>query len=237
MKTTSKIAQLTGNASLAAVLALSLLINYSSHAAYAYWGGGPGITATTNWTDAANWTYAAGSWSGSATYFNQVEFAGVGASANNNFAVNNVLDNTTGVAQMPMWELDYVPTNGNYTTLIDPGSYHDSGGGQSRLPDGGRRPVEWKQPRAGQRGGDDHHHWQRRNVEHAGSGANLWVGQGSPTLGDSHNVTLDLSGLDNFQRQRRRGQRQFHPRGLRKPNPKQLSRPTKTARCILPGPT
>ena len=98
------------------------------------------------------------------TYFNQVEFAGVGASANNNFAVNNVLDNVTGVAQMPMWELDYIPTNGNYTTLINPGDYHDRRSGQSRLPDGGRRPVEWKQPCAGQRGGDDHHHGQWRNV-------------------------------------------------------------------------
>ena len=82
-------------------------------------GGSPGAGATTNWTDAANWTYA-GQLSPQ-TYFNQVEFAGVGASANNNFAVNNVLDNVTGVAQMPMWELDYIPTNGNYTTLINPG--------------------------------------------------------------------------------------------------------------------
>ena len=76
MKTISKVAQLTGNASLAAVLALSLLINYSSHAAYAYWGGSPGITATTNWSDAANWPEPPGTWSGSATYYNEVEFPG-----------------------------------------------------------------------------------------------------------------------------------------------------------------
>src|SRR5271167_2402141 len=114
MQTTPRVSQVTRNASFGALLVLSLFINYPARAAYDFWAGVPGTTATTNWTDAANWTYAGQS--SPQTYFNQVEFAGVGASA-----VNNVLDNTTGVAQMPMWELDYIPTNGNYTTLINPG--------------------------------------------------------------------------------------------------------------------
>src|ERR1035438_4253373 len=97
------------------VLALSLASSPSARAANDYWAGVPGTSATTNWTDAANWTSAI------QTYYNEVEFTGIGASANNNFAVNNVLDGTTGVAQMPIWELDYIPTNGNYTTLINLG--------------------------------------------------------------------------------------------------------------------
>jgi hypothetical protein len=101
------------------VLAICLLAAQSARAAYDYWAGVPGTTATTNWTDAANWTYAGQS--SPQTYYNEVEFLGIGASANNNFSVNNVLDAATGVAQMPIWELDYIPTNGNYTTLINPG--------------------------------------------------------------------------------------------------------------------
>src|SRR6266404_7035201 len=97
------------------VLALCMLSARSARAGNDFWAGVPGVSATTNWTDAANWTGAV------STYYNQVEFIGIGASANNNFAVNNVLDGTSGVAQMPIWELDYIPTNGNYTTLIYPG--------------------------------------------------------------------------------------------------------------------
>src|SRR6266849_2083226 len=97
------------------VLALCLMAARSALADYDFWAGVPGVSATTNWTDAANWTGAV------QTYYNEVEFTGIGTSANNNFSVNNVLDGTTGVAQVPIWELDFVPTNGNYTTLISPG--------------------------------------------------------------------------------------------------------------------
>jgi len=41
--------------------------------------GRPGVSATTNWTDAANWT------SPQQTYYNQVQFTGTGASAKFNF--------------------------------------------------------------------------------------------------------------------------------------------------------
>src|ERR1700743_3154297 len=95
--------------------AFGLLAASSAKAATESWAGTPGVSATTNWTDGANWTAPM------QTYFNQVEFAGVGASANNVFEFNNVLDGTGGVSQMPIWELDYIPTNANYTTLINPG--------------------------------------------------------------------------------------------------------------------
>ncbi|HXB58092.1 MAG TPA: hypothetical protein VNU95_00915, partial [Candidatus Acidoferrales bacterium] len=92
---------------LAAVLAV--LAAHSVQAASDYWAGVPGVTPTTNWTDPGNWTYAGQS--SPQTYYNQVGFLGVGANANNNVSVNNVLDSATGVAQMPIWELDYIPTN------------------------------------------------------------------------------------------------------------------------------
>ena len=92
-----------------------ILTAYSAMAATEQWQGVPGVSASTNWTDAANWT------SPQQTYYNQVQFTGIGANANSDFSVNNVLDGATGVSQMPIWELDYVPVNGNYTTLINPG--------------------------------------------------------------------------------------------------------------------
>ncbi|MDB6017557.1 MAG: hypothetical protein JWR19_2046, partial [Pedosphaera sp.] len=87
----------------------------SAFAGNEQWQGVPGVSATTNWTDAANWNGP------QQTYFNQVQFTGTGANNNVNYSVNNVLDGATGVSQMPIWELDYIPTNGNYTTLINPG--------------------------------------------------------------------------------------------------------------------
>src|SRR6266568_2817072 len=117
MKTESKIARLTRRMPFATVMVLSIFAAFSGSAATEQWQGVPGVSATTNWTDAANWT------SPQQTYFNQVQFTGVGANNNANFSVNNVLDGTAapGVSQMPIWELDYIPTNGNYTTLINPG--------------------------------------------------------------------------------------------------------------------
>ena len=85
------------------------------------------MSADTNWSDTANWTGA------QQTYYNQTVFNGVGANANNNFAINNVLDQATGPAQMPIWELDFIPVNGNYTTLIDPGVTMQLGAGQGHL--------------------------------------------------------------------------------------------------------
>lgn len=167
-----------------------LLAGFTARAANDYWAGSPGVTATTNWSDANNWTSA------QQTYYNQVEFLGPGANANNNFAVNNVLDNIAapGPAQMPIWELDFTPTNGNYTTLIDPGITMQIGAGNGNLKVGADILHTGSPAPAN----------AVETVTIAGPGAaltmagNLYVGQGSVTPNDTHNVTLDLSGLDNF---------------------------------------
>src|SRR5579859_1678654 len=194
MKIESRIHRFARKAQFGAAVALSLVILNSARAAYDFWAGVPGTTATTNWTDAANWTYA-GQLSPQ-TYFNQVEFAGVGASANNNFAVNNVLDNVTGVAQMPMWELDYIPTNGNYTTLINPGVTMTVGVGNHGFLTVGADQLNGSIPAPANAVETITITGSGGTLNMPGSGANLWVGQGSPTLGDSHNITPNLSGLD-----------------------------------------
>jgi fibronectin-binding autotransporter adhesin len=196
MKIESRIRRFTRKAQFSAAVALSLVILNSAQAAYDFWAGVPGTTATTNWTDAANWTYAGQS--SPQTYFNQVEFAGVGANANNNFAVNNVLDNVTGVAQMPMWELDYIPTNGNYTTLINPGITMIVGVGNHGYLTVGADQLNGSSPAPANAVETITITGSGGTLSMPGSGANLWVGQGSPTLGDSHNITLNLSGLDTF---------------------------------------
>jgi autotransporter-associated beta strand protein len=196
MKIKSKIACLAGNARLGAALALTLLISLPVQAANDFWAGVPSVSTTTNWTDAANWTYAGQS--SPQTYYNQVEFTGVGANANNNFAVNNVLDDTTGVAQMPMWELDYIPTNGNYTTLINPGVTMTVGVGNHGYLAVGADQLNGSSPAPANAVETITITGSGGTLNMAGSGANLWVGQGSPTPGDSHNIILNLSGLDTF---------------------------------------
>src|SRR5271170_2432694 len=113
MNTEFKIARLTGKAQFGVVFVLCLFFSKSAQAGNDYWLGNPNVTPTPNWSDINNWSSA------QQTYYNEVEFTGVGTNVNANFAVNNVLDVTTGVAQMPIWELDYWNTNGNYTTLIN----------------------------------------------------------------------------------------------------------------------
>lgn len=191
-KTKIRSLNLAGKIQFGAMAALASFAVQSAHAAYDYWAGDPGITATTNWTDQANWTFAGQS--SPQTYYNEVEFTGVGASANNNVSVNNVLDNTTGVAQMPIWELDYTPTNGNYTTLISPGLTMSLGAGRGFLAVGADQLN----------GGSPAPANAVETISITGAGGtlsmvgNLYVGQGSPMPGDTHNVTLNLSGLDNF---------------------------------------
>ena len=183
---------LMGKAQFGAVVALASFAVQPAHAANDFWAGIPGITATTNWTDVANWTFA--NQSSPQTYFNQVEFTGVGASPNSNVAVNNVLDNVNGIAQMPMYELDYIPTNQNYTTLISPGLTMTIDAGRGFLTVGADQLN----------GGSPAPANTVETISITGVGGtlsmagNLVVGQGSPTPGDTHNVTLDLSGLDNF---------------------------------------
>src|ERR1700676_2182691 len=104
MKLESKIGRLTSRTKAGIALAFTALATTSGLAATLQWIGVPGTSADTNWSDAANWT------SPQQTYYNQVQFTGTGASLNSVFSVNNVIDNISGVAQMPIWELDFVPT-------------------------------------------------------------------------------------------------------------------------------
>jgi len=193
MKTESKIIRLAKKARFGAMLALCTFAAYSGSAATEQWQGVPGVSATTNWTDAANWT------SPQQTYYNQVQFTGTGASANSIFSVNNVFDSASGVAQMPIWELDYIPINGNYTTLINPGVTLLVGVGNHGYLTVGADQLSGNSPAPANAVETIAFKGSGGTLQLAGtSGANLWVGQGSPTPGDTHNVTLDLSGLDTF---------------------------------------
>jgi len=193
MKIESNIAKLTTKVKVGTLLAISVFAVFSGHAATEQWIGMPGVSATTNWTDAANWT------SPQQTYFNQVQFTGTGANNNANFSVNNVLDAASGVAQMPIWELDYIPTNGNYTTLINPGVTLLVGVGNHGYLTVGADQLSGNSPAPANAVETIAFTGSGGTLQVAGSsGANLWVGQGSPTPGDTHNVTLDLSGLDTF---------------------------------------
>lgn len=190
MKTESILIASAGRIQRRLVAAVSALAACSTFAATEQWQGVPGGSATTNWTDAANWTGA----TPINTYYNQVQFTGTGASANTSFAVNNVLDAATGVAQMPIWELDYTPVNGNYTTLINPGVTLTLGAGRGILFVGADALNTGSPAPAGA--------FETITITGPGAamavGGSVYVGQGSPTPGDAHNVTLDLSGLDSF---------------------------------------
>ncbi|HTV39651.1 MAG TPA: autotransporter-associated beta strand repeat-containing protein [Candidatus Sulfotelmatobacter sp.] len=198
MKTKNPILRLTGQASLVTLAAF--LMAPAARAANAYWGAVPGASTDTNWSDTANWPEPPGTWTTTGggdgpTYYNQVFFTGIGANPNNDTAVNNVLDTTSTGAVMPIWELDFVPTNGNYTTLINPGITMQIAAGNGNF-----------------RVGADIQHTSTpapanavETITFEGPGAtlnmdgNLYVGQGSLASNDTHNVTLDLSGLDNFE--------------------------------------
>jgi len=192
MKTESSIVVLASKLPSRVIQAVCLFAACSALADTEQWQGIPGVSATTNWTDAANWT------SPQQTYFNQVQFRGIGANNNANFSVNNVLDATTGVAQMPIWELDFVPTNGNYTTLINPGVTLTVGVGNHGFLTVGADQLNGSSPAPANAVETITITGSGGTLNMPGTGANLWVGQGSPTPGDSHNVTLDLSGLDTF---------------------------------------
>lgn len=165
----------------------------SASAATEQWLAVPGTSATTNWTDAANWPTDA-SQGLPQTYYNQVQFTGTGANANTDFSVNNVLDATTGVAQMPIWQLDFTPLNGNYTTLINPGVTLTTGAGNGTLTVGADI-LNNSSPATADA-------FETITLTGEGGtlnvGGNMYIGQGSTTPGDTHNVTFDLSGLDNF---------------------------------------
>ena len=188
MKLESQIAKLITRARAATVLALSALAAYSGSAATEQWIGVPGTSATINWSDANNWS------SPQQTYYNEVQFLGTGASATSAFTVNNILDNTGGVSQMPIWQLDLVPTNANYTTLIDPGVTLTLGAGNGNVYVGADA-LNTASPAPAN---------AVETLTFEGPGGafsmngTLHINQGSVSAGDTHNVTLDLSGLDTF---------------------------------------
>lgn len=172
----------------AAALALMACAVLPAFGATEHWIGVPGVSASINWTDPANWS------SPQQTYYNQVQFLGSGMTSNNDFTVNSILDSTTGCAQVPIWELDFTPVNGNYTTLIDPGVTLNLAAGRGYFLVGADQ-LSTSHPAPSN---------AVETVTFTGPGAaltmtgTLWVNQGSVAPNDSHNITLDLSGLDNF---------------------------------------
>lgn len=188
MKPTNRIVVSAWQTASLLALAFCLASAPGARAAYDYWAGVPGTSVDTNWTTPANWTSAV------QTYYNEVEFLGVGANPNNVYTVNNVLNATTGVSQMPIWELDYTPTNGNYTTLIAPGVTMNLAANNGSLKVGADL-LHTTFPATSN---------AVETISFVGPGAaltmngSLYVGQGSPAPLDTHNVTFDLSGLDNF---------------------------------------
>src|SRR5258708_34147448 len=87
------------------VLALCLLAARPARADYDFWAGVPGVSATTNWSDGANWTGPI------QTYYNEVEFTGIGA-AGAPGVINNGRDDRSSPLppQIALWELHYAPT-------------------------------------------------------------------------------------------------------------------------------
>jgi len=168
------------------VLAAGLWLSgvHDGPAATIQWQGQPGVTATTNWSDAANWTGAA------QTYFNQVQFSGAGTNANGDLSINTLLDGATAASQMPIWQLDFNNVGGNYVTRINPGvTLHvDAGNGWTTVgapgtPADAVEIIKFT--------GDD----GSIRLE----GGYLTVQQSAAAPGN-HNVTLDLSELGSFQK-------------------------------------
>lgn len=165
-------------------MAVCLTRSQPAGAATVQWQGQPGVSATLNWSDAANWT------SPSQTYYNQVQFSGAGTNANGDLSVNTILDSASAAAQMPIWQLDFRNTGGNYVTLVNPGVtlQVDAGNGWMTVgaPGTPANAVEV--------------------IKFTGAGAAMNLQGGWLTVGQSatapgnHNVTLDLSELDNFQK-------------------------------------
>src|ERR1017187_9278641 len=174
--------------SLLLTVALSLWAVQPASAGTEHWKAVPGTSASTNWSDSANWTGI----SPPQTYFNEVDFTGIGAVGAPG-VINNVLDNTSTIAQMPIWQLAFIPTNANYTTLILPGKTLSTAAGNGKMYVGSDQLAAGGWANA----------VETITITGAGGtlsvGGNLRVGQGCTNgVNSLHNVTLDLSGLDNF---------------------------------------
>jgi fibronectin-binding autotransporter adhesin len=170
--------------SLLLTVALSLWAVQRASAETLQWIGVPGVTATTNWSDTANWNGSSHS-----PVNNQAQFAGSGGDIPPSTAINNVVNASFGA----VWELDYIATNLNYTTLIAPGVTLTTAAGNGKLYVGCDQTVNGGLANA----------VETITITGAGGtlsvGGNLRVGQGCNSTGNSlHNVILDLSGLDNF---------------------------------------
>ena len=184
--------------SLMLTVTLSLWAVQRVHANTEHWIGNPGVTATTNWSDAANWTGA----NPTNTYNNEVEFWSIGAVGAPG-VINNVLDNTnaTGVSKMGIWQLDYTPTNGNLTTLIAPGAGLLVANGNGRLYIGADLKNNANLPAPANAVETVTFTGSQSGITMIpASGSQFYVDQGSPSA-DAHNIIVDMSGLGSFQMQ------------------------------------
>ncbi|TAL02140.1 MAG: hypothetical protein EPO07_07655, partial [Verrucomicrobia bacterium] len=162
----------------------STLCAQRAAAATIQWQGQPGVSATTNWSDAANWTAP------SQTYYNQVQFLGTGANAPGDLTVNTLFDSATAASQMPIWQLDFNNVNGNYVTLVNPGVTLHVGAGNGWTTVGAPgTPIDAVEV-----------------IKFTGDGGGMWLEGGNLTVQQSapspgnHNVTLNLSELGSFQK-------------------------------------
>jgi fibronectin-binding autotransporter adhesin len=170
-------------AAMTSLIAMAACLTGSQRAGAAtiQWQGQPAVSM--NWSDAANWT------SPSQTYYNQVQFTGTGTNANADLSINTVLDSATAASQMPIWQLDFNNTGGNYVTLVNPGVTLLVGAGNGWMNVGASgTPADAVEI-----------------IKFSGTGATLSLEGGlqvqqSAAAPGNHNVTLDLSELDNFQR-------------------------------------
>lgn len=148
------------------------------------WMGTNNLSASTNWSDSANWSLAAAPDFGDVRFFD--EAAAVAADI-----INNVVDAAfaSGGSFGTISSLQYGNTNGFHTTLIQPGA---------TLTINGAVTVGT---------GTDNGNAQVVNATITGPGAalvmnastaNLSVHQGSSTASGTQRATLNLSGLDTF---------------------------------------
>jgi autotransporter-associated beta strand protein len=145
------------------------------------------------WSDASNWS------SPQQSYFNNVDFIDNGGTLNlSDFSVNNIVDNTSATAQMPIYMLRMYPTNRNFTTQINSGIALYTGAGTGDLYVGGDTITA-------SRGMAN----LQETITFQGAGAlfavtgTLHVGQGmtntvQTTPPSTNYVTLNMSGLDTF---------------------------------------
>jgi fibronectin-binding autotransporter adhesin len=182
---------LTAKLSLVLLVAIAAGLN-SARAGTEHWtGAGTDLT----WTNSGNWTGI----SPPQSYFNDVDFYDFGGTTNlADFSVNNIMNGSSGVAQMPIYMLRMYPTNRNFTTMISSGEALYTGAGTGDLYVGGDSVTSTRGVANLQ-----------ETITFEGSGAmlaitgTLHIGQGLTntvqTVPASTNyVTLNMSGLDYF---------------------------------------